>query len=70
MDFMEELFLEDDLDLLDIVDLGFPRRHYERQQHFEEMDELTFFRRFRLTKRTVLRILEMIEDDLEHPHDL
>lgn len=66
----EEIFLEDDLDILEIIDFGFPRRIYERSNYFQVMDELTFFRRFRLLKETVLRIMEMIEDQLEYPHDL
>lgn len=66
----EDIFLEDDLDILEIIDFGFPRRIYERSNYFQVMDELTFFRRFRLLKGTVLRLMEIIEDQLEYPHDL
>nr|CAI5826157.1 unnamed protein product [Callosobruchus analis] len=31
---------------------------------------LTFFKRFRLLKNTVLHVLELIEEQLEYPHDL
>lgn len=65
----EDLF-EDDLDILDILEHGFPRRIYERSQHFHTMDNMTFFRRFRLTKETVLELLEMIEEDLEYENDV
>lgn len=58
---------EDDLEVLDLVDAGFPRQIYDRSNYFDNMDNLTFFRRFRLTKPTVLNILEQIEDHLEFP---
>lgn len=63
----DDIFLEDDLD---IIDFGFPRKIYQRENHFEEMDNLTFFRRFRLMKNTVLYLLELIEGDLEYDNDL
>lgn len=67
---MEEIFLDDDLDILDVIDLGFPRKQYTRSEYFLEMDELTFFKRFRLLKESVMHILNLIEDQLEYPHDL
>nr|CAI5817205.1 unnamed protein product [Callosobruchus analis]CAI5820002.1 unnamed protein product [Callosobruchus analis] len=67
---VEEIFLEDDLDILDIIEMGFPRRVYTRKQHLNDMDDLTFFKRFRLLKNTVLHVLELIEEQLEYPHDL
>lgn len=60
---------DDDLEVLDLLQLGFPREIHERKNHFDTMDNLTFFRRFRLTKPTVLNILEEIEDRLEYPDD-
>ena len=63
-----EMF-DDDLEILDLVEEGFPRRIYDRSNYFRELDNLTFFRRFRLTKPTVLNILEEIEDNLEYPDD-
>lgn len=57
-------FLEDDLDILNIIENGFPRRIYQRANYFEEMDELTSFKRFRLTKGSVQNILPYIEDQL------
>ncbi|KAG5864224.1 hypothetical protein JTB14_035283 [Gonioctena quinquepunctata] len=34
------------------------------------MDDLTFFKRFRLLKETVIRVLELIEEEIEYPNDL
>lgn len=59
----------DDLEILEFLEHGFPRRVYDRSNHYEEMDRLTFFRRFRLTKPTVMNLLEAIEDQLEFPDD-
>lgn len=63
-----EMF-DDDFEILDLIQNGFPRRIYDRNNHFDDMDNLTFFRRFRLTKPTVLHVLEQIEDQLEYPDD-
>ncbi|KAK5638457.1 hypothetical protein RI129_012752 [Pyrocoelia pectoralis] len=66
----EEFFIDDDLDILDIVEFGFPRKIYNRTNHFEDLDNLTFFKRFRLTKNTVLHLLELIEVDFEYDNNL
>lgn len=66
----DDVFVEDDLDILEMIDFGFPRRFYARSNYFQDMDELTFLRRFRLLKGTVLRLMVIIEDQLEYPHDL
>lgn len=64
----EDNFLfEDELEIFEIVDFGFPRRVLQRNNHFEELDELTFFKRFRLLKATTLRV--QIEEQLEYPDD-
>lgn len=68
--FDDDFFINDDLDILDIIDFGFPRKIYQRKNNFRELDELTFFRRFRLMKNTVLRLLELIEGDLEYDNNL
>lgn len=70
MDIFDEILLEDDLDILDVIDMGFPRRIYDRADHFNGLDNFIFFKRFRLLKPTVLNILELIEEDLEFPNDL
>lgn len=70
IEFEDEMFLEDDQDILDIIDYGFPRRQYDRADYFHNMDDVSFFRRFRLTKQTVLNVLEQIEHVLEFDNDL
>lgn len=64
----EDIF-DDDLDLLEILEDGFPRRLHHRRNYYEEMDDYAFFRKFRLYKETVLNILEQIEHLLEYPDD-
>lgn len=66
----DDVFLNDDLDAIDVIDFGFPRRNYERSNYFEDMDELSFLRRFRLTKNTVFSILELVEEELEFDNNL
>lgn len=69
MEIEDELFV-DDVDVLEIIDFGFPRRHFEREDYLDTMDNYTFFKRFRLTKPTSLQILEQIEDQLEFDNNL
>lgn len=69
-EFEDDVFLNDDLDILDIIDFGYPRKIYDRKNNFEELDNLTFFKRFRLMKNTVLHLLELIEQDLEYDNNL
>lgn len=63
---LEDLIYDDDLDVLDIIHYDFPRAQIERTEYFHNMDDLSFFRRFRLTKPTVERLLEEIEDQLSY----
>lgn len=70
MEIEDEIFIEDDQDILDIINFGFPRRRYERTDYFNTMNNMSFFRRFRLTKPSVLQLLELIEDELEFENDL
>jgi hypothetical protein len=37
---------EDDVDIWEIIEYGFPRRHYVRADYFHEMDELGFLEDF------------------------
>lgn len=62
-------FFNDDIDVLEIIEYGFPRRVNQRRNHYEEMDNLTFFKTFRLYKHTFLRILGLIEERLEYPNE-
>lgn len=39
MEIEDEMFLDDDQDILDIIDYGFPRRRYERADYFHDMDD-------------------------------
>ncbi|KAJ8914311.1 hypothetical protein NQ315_011298, partial [Exocentrus adspersus] len=70
MEIEDEIIVEDDIDIIDIIDFGFPRRFFNRPNYIEEMDDMSFFRRFRLTKPTVIAVLELLEDQLEFDNDL
>ena len=59
--------LDDDIDMLEIIEFGFPRRTNIRQNYFDEMDHLTFFKTFRLYKETVVHVLSLIKHNLEYP---
>lgn len=63
------IFIEDDPDILEILDYGFPRQVRQRRNYFEELDDLTFFKRFRLYKETVVNVLAQIEEHLEYPNN-
>ena len=70
MEIEDKLFLDDDdQDILNTINYGFSRRRYERADYFHDMDDLSFFRRFRLTKPTVLMVLKQIEEYLEFDND-
>ncbi|XP_031354452.1 putative nuclease HARBI1 [Photinus pyralis] len=69
MDAIVDDILEDDLDILEVIDFGFPRMLYTRSDYFHSMDEYNFFKRFRLTKQTCLRVLIYIEEELEFPNN-
>lgn len=62
-------FLDDDLNLLDIIEHGIPRCRYDRADYLNSMDNPTFFKRFRLTKGTVEHVLAQIEHLLEFKQD-
>lgn len=66
--------LLDFIDNLDSVDAIFnvnhirrPKIYRARPNYFEKFEDLDFFRRYRLSKSTVLFILEKIEHKLEYP---
>jgi hypothetical protein len=42
-----EDILENDFDILEIIDFGFPRQINQRSEHFDTLDELGFYRRLR-----------------------
>lgn len=57
-----EDFLEDDIEILDFVDMGYSKRMFLRPNYYIMMSEIDFFRRIRLTKNTVMTLLIQIED--------
>lgn len=61
----------DNLDATDtIFDINRSRRrkiYRKRPNYFNDFDEIDFFRRYRLSKSTVLYLLEKIEHFLEFP---
>ncbi|ENN83248.1 hypothetical protein YQE_00393, partial [Dendroctonus ponderosae] len=61
---------EDELDILEIIEFGFPKRIYIRNNPLEDLDELTFFKRFRLYKTTVIELMRVLQPDLEYPNEL
>jgi hypothetical protein len=61
-----EIVEDDDLEVLDFIENG---QIYVRQHYFEDLDEGTFRRRSRLTKKCVYQLLTMIEDQLEYTTD-
>lgn len=68
MDF-DDIF-DDDLDIMEIVEFGFPRQIHIRFNSYEEMCDLAFFRRFRLYKTTTRYLLALIQNRLEYSNDL
>lgn len=55
------------LDVIDLVENGVPRQINIRSNYFETMDDVTFRRRFRLTKQCAWQVLTRIENHLEYP---
>ncbi|XP_031348100.1 putative nuclease HARBI1 [Photinus pyralis] len=70
MEVEDEIILDDDHDFLEIIEFGFPRKFYQRPNFLEEMDDLNFLKRFRLTKQATMSVLELIENQLEFENDL
>lgn len=64
------IFQEDELNEINLIVYGLPRRIYDRKEYFYSFDNWTFFQRFRVTKDTALNILDMIEQHIEYPYDL
>ncbi|XP_023312227.1 putative nuclease HARBI1 [Anoplophora glabripennis] len=65
----EDIF-DDDLEIIEIIENGFPRHVNQRKNYFYEMDDYTFFRKFRLYKETVVNVLEQIDHELEYPYNI
>lgn len=60
------LFDDDEDDAIEF----FERREYRILQRagMNDWDDVDFFRRFRLTKPTFLRVLQLVGPELEHVH--
>ncbi|KAF5297685.1 hypothetical protein FQA39_LY12016 [Lamprigera yunnana] len=65
--------LEDDdeevIVFIDLIEHGLPRQLYERADYFHQFDDAQFRRRFRLSRDSVLFLLEHIEEHLEFPNN-
>ena len=61
-------FLDDDDDYADV--LGLIRRPYYLpvRANIDNWDDVDFFQRFRLTKRTFLIVLQLIAPAIKHPN--
>ncbi|KAK5644374.1 hypothetical protein RI129_005674 [Pyrocoelia pectoralis] len=71
-DLVLDVLEEDDEEVFVIIDLiehGLPRQVYERADYFHQFDDAQFRRRFRLSRETVLFLLEHIEEHLEFPNN-
>lgn len=62
-------FLDEDLEVVDLVELGFPKKVYTRSNYFQTLDPLNFYKRFRVYKETALFVLTEIEEELEYSSD-
>lgn len=69
MDINYDVLDDDELDAYDLIVYGIPRNVHVRNNYYEEYDDLNFFRRFRLTKESVINIYEQIEDRLQYTHN-
>ena len=58
----------DDEDILRVVDRR-PKRLKPRIEYFDDLDDIDFKMRFRLSKQSVLLVLNYIEADLEFPNE-
>ncbi|KAJ8950839.1 hypothetical protein NQ317_007942 [Molorchus minor] len=70
MDLRNVVHDDNDLDEINLIIYGIPRRIYERAEYFHSFDNLTFYQRFRITKATALVMLDITEAQIEHPYDL
>lgn len=66
----ENDLVEDDVEVVEIIEFGLPRQIYTRANYFDTFDDVSFRRRFRLTKECVHNLLILIEHRLEYQHDL
>ena len=67
---MVDDIIDNDFDEIEIVEFGIPRRIYIRSNHFDHLDDATFFKKFRLTKESVQFVLSLIEDEIKYPVEM
>ena len=60
----------EDLAVLNFLNRGIPRTVYQRQNFFDVMDEISFRKRFRLSRQSVLQVFMMIDEEIEFPYDM
>jgi len=65
-DSVHQLCFEDDNDEIMIFAVRRPRWIRERAEEFDNLDDHDFLTRYRLTKSSVLSVLEEIEESLEY----
>lgn len=68
MAYYDILSSSDDEDILRVVDRR-PKRLKPRIEYFDDLDDIDFKMRFRLSKQSVLLVLNYIEADLEFPNE-
>lgn len=71
MDVEEYFDIVNDIDLVNIIEEQMPGEYHlrERIDHFNYWDDVEFFNRFRLSKQSVLVVLNEIEGQIANPTD-
>lgn len=67
MDFLEDISSDEDFEIINAIRNR--RRPYtvrHRANYYEDLDDVDFFRRFRLTKPSVQYVLNMIINNIQH----
>ncbi|KAI4455430.1 hypothetical protein MML48_9g00003661 [Holotrichia oblita] len=60
---------EDDWYIYEFIRFGIPRQLYERNNWFDDLCDVAFRKRFRISRECTLDILRQIENQLEYPYD-
>jgi hypothetical protein len=70
MNLIMDVELFDDLEEIELIEFGIPRNINIRANHFNSLPDYKFFKKFRLTKESVMKILPLLENQLEFPLDM
>ncbi|CAH1366551.1 unnamed protein product, partial [Tenebrio molitor] len=70
MNLIMDVELFDDLEEIELIEFGIPRNINIRANHFNSLPDYKFFKKFRLTKESVMKILPLLENQLEFPLDI